>query len=241
MSEATRKTLLQKYLLGVWVLKIRLISSRRQLWANDTSLIHLENGALQLRKMCEMLAYLCVAISGLKSGELKKSRRGYQVGEVLSSLESNKNLNFPRQARLTLVDEETNSQPQRWKLDISDAKPEDVVRLRKIYEQTHKILHEFSPFRGFPLPEESPQVLASVLNAMRADHQWLWNQFWQHAVFIDKSLLFINLGADDEHSRPTIVKSENLDSGEVAVDFDPDFLADFSGKVMWSDYENNFL
>lgn len=230
-----QKELVERYLLGAWFVKIRLMSSRRQLWANEASLIHLENSALQLRKICEMISYMCIAAAGLETGTISRSLKGYKVGSILRALEKSNTLRFPRHARLS--NEQADQVPRRWKLDIAATHTADIARTESIHERTHKVLHEFPLFGSFPNQTDTPGVLIETRNAMRADHQWLWNRFWQHAIFIGDQLLFVDFGDVQQHDCPTIMMHEGFLNEDIALSFDANFLADFTDKINWAEYE----
>ncbi|KSV76844.1 hypothetical protein N183_03070 [Sinorhizobium sp. Sb3] len=229
--------LVKKYVLGTWFLKIRLISCRRQLWANQVSLIHLENAALQLRKACEMISYLCIAASGIEEGSLSSPRQGYKVGATFKQLKGRNELKFPQRATLSQIDDATSKAD--WRLDIEPLDDDDVHRVERIHERTHRVLHEFSPFRPLPNATDAPAAILSDQNSMRGDHQWLWNRFWRHAIMIREMILFINLGDPSNSSRPQVVKHERLHSGDVEIAFDPEYLADFTGPVDWAQFDEN--
>ncbi|MCF1461225.1 hypothetical protein FS827_07800 [Agrobacterium vitis] len=226
-----RLSSLKSYILGAWFIKIRLISSRRQLWAKELSIIHIENAALQIRKICEMLSYMSLAMAKFNGYEAPKSLKGYEVGRVIKSLNAKDELKFPRFARLL-----KNEGSDDWSLNIDGIQDEDLVRIKLIHERTHRALHEISPFEEIPHSEDAESFLKTSLNAIRLDHQWLWNRFWQHALMIDDKMLFIDLGDNTSNSRPTIIKYASLYDGEILVDFDPDLLSDFTGKIDWNDY-----
>lgn len=228
--------LLESYILGAWFIKIRLVSSRRQLWAPETSIIHLENAALQLRKICEMLAYLCIAAAGIEGFKAPRSLKGYQVGNVIRHLNKNGALKFPQLARLEKNDD-PNSMAD-WTLNINSPTEADMQRVELIHERTHRVLHEMSPFAEFFNLEDQKVSLAHGLNAIRSDHQWLWNRLWQHAVTLNEAIFFINLGDNFNSDRPQIIKHEKLHPGELTVNFDPDWLADFTGSINWTEFDN---
>ena len=237
MRQLTQKELSERYVLGAWFVKVRLMSSRRQLWAREASLIHLENSALQFRKICEMISRMCIAASGFETGTILKSPKAYQVGAVLKALADANKLHFPRHARLA-QQPTTDDGTGRWTLDISETTQEDISRIKFIHEQTHKVLHEFSLFGNFPDRNDAPTSVYATLQAMRVDHQWLWNRFWQHAIFINGNLLFVNMGDASRYECPTIIKQKDLLKENVKLDFDPDYLADFSGEIDWSEFND---
>ena len=77
--DQNRKLHLQRYLLTAWVLKIRLMSGRRQLWDAQTSLIHVENASLQIRKSCEAIAHLCMTAAEIEgNGVNSKLKNEYK-------------------------------------------------------------------------------------------------------------------------------------------------------------------
>ena len=76
--------LLGKYVRACWVLKVRLMSARRHLWASQTSLIQIENALLQMRKACETVGYLCLVAAELDASRIPtKDDRISALGRVL--------------------------------------------------------------------------------------------------------------------------------------------------------------
>ncbi|MEI2296475.1 hypothetical protein [Ensifer sp. MJa1] len=228
--------LVKKYVLGAWFLKIRLISCRRQLWASETSLIHLENAALQLRKVCEMISYLCIAAAAIEEKDFSIPRQGFKVGATFKHLKRTNKLVFPQFASLT-PNEDAGCKTD-WHLDVAPHNADDVERVELIHELTHRVLHEFSPFRPFPVPADAPASIRADLNALRSDHQWLWNRFWQHAVTIKDTIFFVSLGDPSDSSGPHVMKHVSLLPGNVEIAFDPEYLADFTGPVDWAQFDN---
>ena len=90
------------YLLVAWIFKIRLLSSRRRLWGEETSLIHIEESSLQMRKCCEAIAHLCLIASGIDGIKVTKGqKKNYQTGSLFKELDRLGVLRFPNVARLT--------------------------------------------------------------------------------------------------------------------------------------------
>lgn len=141
---------------------------------------------------------------------------------------------FPASARLSKTEESEGH--AKWKLDIDNVSEESIERVKNIHNQTGRILHEFSPFEDFPGPEFANEYLWHDLNAVRNDHQWLWNRFWQHANKLKGQLFFVDLHDQAEASRPKLIKVEGLLDEEPSIDFDPEYVADFSGKVDWNEF-----
>lgn len=225
---------LRKYIQGAWFIKIRLISSRRQLWGPNISLIHCENAALQFRKICEMLADICISIAEYDGFKPPKSLKPWQVGKVFKYLQKNSILKFPQISRL----EKSVAQPDStWIMNIEPLNDGDVDRIERIHERTHLLLHEYSPLEEFPVAEDARQALPALVNALRADHQWLWNRLWQHAFLIDGKILFINFGDHSNSSKPQVIKHEDIHKGQLEVDFDPQLLADFSCPIDWTKFD----
>jgi hypothetical protein len=188
-----RKELLERYVRAAWILKVRLISARRQLWADQASLIHLESGLLQMRKVCEGIAQMCVIASEVQSETYDPQlRKNYKVGAVFKLLNRRKSLHFPGHARLTKRD--NTKDPAVWDLATTAATQEDIDRVSKIHSHCGTALHEFHPFTDWPSsPEAARNHLSVNLNAVRCDHQWLWNRFWEHAITLGNSLFFVSL------------------------------------------------
>ena len=185
MSERhTKRELVEKYLRTCWIIKIRLISSRRTLWANEVSLIHLENGCLQIRKICEGIAYLCIISADIKHEEIPSLRKEYKVGKIFKALKAKNKLHFPPYARLI---DKGQIEPGKtsWHLNFEPVQDADIERVEKMHERAGNVLHEFSPYRDMVGKDEAARVLLRDLNSIRADHQWIWNRFWQHGGFVD--------------------------------------------------------
>ena len=231
----TRKGLLERYVRATWILKVRLISARRQLWADQASLIHLESALLQMRKVCEGIAQMCVIASEVKTETHDPGlRKDYKVGAVFKLLSKRKSLYFPGHARLTKRDGTEN--PAVWDLSTTAATQDDIDRVSKINSRCGTALHEFHPLTDWPSSsDDTRQHLAINLNAVRGDHQWLWNRFWEHAITLRSSLFFVSLDDCTQASRPFVVKDNGLVEGDLAIEFDAEYLADFSGALVWSD------
>lgn len=235
MTTHSRKELVEKYVRAAWILKIRLISARCHLWDNEASLIHIETACLQIRKVCETIAYLCVIAAEIEFDEPLNLRTNYKVGEVFKRLTRISKLLFPAYARLTPKDK-INEQTI-WQLEIKQVKEEDIECVKRIHDKIGNIMHEFSPFSDFPASDALPQTLFHDLNAVRADHQWLWNRFWHHANQLKGTLFFIDLGDMTEATQPIVMKVEGFLDEKIDLDFDPNYVADFSGKIDWSEFQ----
>jgi hypothetical protein len=231
----TSKVLIERYVRAAWILKIRLISARRQLWADQASLIHLESALLQMRKVCEGIAYMCVVASEVEAEVIDTDlRKNYRVGAVFKLLSRRGTLNFPSHARLTPQD--TSRTPAVWQLVQTAPVSEEIDRVSKIHTRCGTALHEFSAFSDWPPSSEiAKQHLWTNLNAVRGDHQWLWNRFWQQAITLRSRLFFIDLGDGCKSSQPFAMKESGLVDGDLKIEFDPEYLADFSGALTWSE------
>jgi hypothetical protein len=235
MAVHSRKELIEKYIRAAWILKIRLMSARRHLWASEASLIHLETACLQIRKICETIAYFCVIAADIEFEEVPDLRQNYRVGETFKRLRKSSKLLFPAHARMA-AKENVNDQTI-WEIDVKNIDEDDINRVKKIHDNTGKVMHEFSPYRDFPDTVAAPHTLWHDLNALRADHQWLWNQFWHHANYLKGTLFFINLGDQTEASRPIMIKVKGFLDEEIYLDFDPNYVADFTGSVDWTEFQ----
>ena len=233
-KELSKIELLERYIQAAWVLKIRLMSSRRQLWDKQYSLIHLENSLLQLRKICEGISYMCVIATEVDQEEkFENFRRSYKV-EKLKKLQKKHSLKFPQKTKL--FKKEKQEEKTIFQLDIeSEVDPQKIIDINK---RCNSFLHEFTPFMDWNTNEiETKQSLVHSRNQVRLDHQWLWNHFWQHSITLKDKLFFIDLGDVTQSSQPTIIKDEGLVSEELNVKLDPDFIADFTGIINWEEYE----
>lgn len=230
--------LVSNYIRSCWIIKIRLISSRRQLWGNSISLIHLENCCIQLRKICEGLTQLCLLASEIKYRDVpKRLRKRPEVGKVISHLRSIDKLHIPARARLGKREKSDNE----WQLDITqEEKESDIKKVIDIWNRTGRVLHEKSAFGFWPISED--QALHSLLrdlNAMRLDHQFLWNYLWQHHIKFDHNeIFFIDFGSFNDSSRPFLVKSDNFLNEDVNAELEPNYIADFEGEVDWNEFSN---
>jgi hypothetical protein len=162
-----------------------------------------------------------------------RMRKNYRVGEVLKALQARNALVFPALARLS--EHKKMGDQTAWQLAISQLHPADIKRLGKLHSQCGSAVHEFNLDHKWPsIEDHARQTLASTLNTVRGEHQWLWNRFWQQAITIRNSLVFIDLGDPNTATRPIVIKQDTLVDGELCIDFEPQFLADFSEPIAWS-------
>lgn len=233
----SRKDLTERYIQTSWIIKIRLMSSRRQLWDTQVSLVHLESACLQMRKICECIAQLCLIAADINFEDIsQKSRKKYEVDWILNYLEKKNRLNFISRARLNCADDA--STPRRWVLDIKNPQDADRQRVVKIYRDCGNILHETSAYWPFPFTaEEAAGTLGNNRNAIRADHQWLWNFMWQHAIqIVDSKIFFINFNDQKVITKPLLIKHDGFLDQELDFEFDPEFVSDFVGPVNWDEF-----
>jgi hypothetical protein len=233
----SQKELVEKYVLACWILKIRLISARRYLWAPSASLVHVETGILQMRKACESIGYMCVVATEIEGQvRLEKLRKMYQVGKLLKLLQETGTERFPLRAKLSGAQER--AEQGYWQL-IFENKAEDIVAVGRIHSNLGELLHEFGPFKEWPKSgEQSIKSLASLLEGSRKEHQWLWNRFWQHAIELRGKMFFVNLGEQTNSLRPSVLLEGSLVAEDLEIEFDPEFLADFTGEVSWDECKN---
>lgn len=226
--------LVNRYFHVAWVLKIRLISSRRQLWDRHISLIHVENAALQIRKCCEAIGYLSLILSEMEHSRIgKKYYKDYKVGHLIKDLEKMGKLVAPCPSRLS--HEPGEDRPLHWLMRIQKAGREELGRVAAIHKRCDQVMHEYSPLRDLPANEkEALGALRHDVNGARGDHQWLWNTYWHHAAFIKGKLFFMELTELDRATPPRIIKDGDLAQSNPTVRFEPEYLADFSGIVNWS-------
>ena len=226
--------LLERYVSGAWALKIRLQSARRQLWDRHASLIHLENSALQVRKCCELVAKLCIIAADFHDQKCsQKLMKSHRVGEVFKSLQRQDRFHLPQSINFKKIDA---GPPARWHIEIAEVDNADAGRLSAIHSQTGNLLHELSLYERFVKAHEGPEIIFSTRNAIRADHQWIWNKFWQHMIWMRGEFFCVQLGEVFDSTRPTVMKNDGFTEKELNPDFDPDFLSDFYGKIDWSKY-----
>jgi hypothetical protein len=227
---SNRKELIGRYLRGAWVLKIRLMSARRQLWDHQTSVIHIENAVLQMRKSCEAICYLCLVAAEIDLVEVSKALYGdYRVGATLKKLPGKGVDHFPRFSRLS--QKAANEENSGWELDRHDLDPTDIDRVIAISNQCGNLLHENNFYRN--LGSLTKQDIWLNLNALRADNQWLWNRFWHHSVVLQHGWFFISLGDMASASQPMMIREEGFLQEELELGFDPDLIADWTGIVDW--------
>ena len=135
-----------------------------------------------------------------------------------------------------MTPKDTGRKPAVWQLMHTAPVSDDIDRVSKIHTRCGTALHEFHPFSDWPSSSEvASQHLAMNLNAVRGDHQWLWNRFWQQAITLRSALFFIDLGDCCKSSQPFVVRESGLVEGDLKIEFDPDYLADFSGTLIWSE------
>jgi hypothetical protein len=197
------------------------------------SLIHAETALLRMRKCCESISYMCVVASEIETDRLeRKFRKAYSVGRLLNDLKEQGKLHFPQSARLTKKIEDV---PATWHLNVEVSDTTDADRLSKIHEASGDLLHEPSLHKD-GWPEHTDLALARLaprFNSLRADHQWIWNRFWQHSIRLRGNLLFVSLGDEAESSQPWIIREEGLLREDLKLKLDPEYLADFSGPITW--------
>ncbi len=227
----SRELLVKDYLTIAWVLKIRLISARLQLWHDLTSVIHIEFALLQMRKICEAITRLCL-IAGNIDG-LAVSKQDYNefaVGKVLKKVIDRGSKHFPRSARLHGPD--TTDGMGRWELNMTaDLDPAEPKRIIKIWNECGKFLHD--PMLYKVINEISFEAVASNLNAIRGDNQWIWNRFWHHSVLIENTWFFINLGDVGNSSQPMIISESGFLGEMKPLEMDPKLIADFNEPIDW--------
>ena len=226
-----RKLKLQLYLKTAWILKIRLMSARRQLWDPLTSLIHMENASLQLRKCCEAIARLCLIAAEVEGSEIRsKDKKHYKIGSLFKGLDKKGELRFPNSARL--LQKESYEENSVWSLELRSYEKADIERVGKIHAQLGNILHDNALLNH--VEHVSATELNHLLNLLRRDHQWLWNRFWHHAIQFQGKLFFVSLGDMARASNPIFIKEQGLVDGDLKLNFNPELIADFSGEIDWS-------
>lgn len=223
-----RKLKLQLYLKTAWILKIRLISARRQLWDPLTSLIHIENASLQLRKCCEVIARLCLIAAEVEGKEIKFDyKKEYKIGRLFKELDKEEVLRFPNAARL--LQRESYEENSVWSLEVGSYEKADIERVGKIHAQLGNILHDNALLNH--VEHVSVTELNHLLNLLRGDHQWLWNRFWHHAIQFHGKLFFVSLGDMTQTSNPIFIKEQGLVDEDLKLNFNPELIADFSAKL----------
>ena len=222
--------LLAKYVRACWVLKIRLMSARRHLWASQTSLIHIENALLQMRKACETIGYLCLIAAEVDVSRVpSRADRINALGKVLKRLPANGRRHLPAQARL--LPREERKMGTVWELHIGQSETDDVNRIKRIHARSGQLLHDEVLYREFE--KLSKGALLGDLNTVRGDHQWLWNRFWQRCVELRGTHFFVKLGNECGVSPPFAIKQQVLDAEDIKIAFDPNIICDFDVPVDW--------
>lgn len=212
----------QRYLDNCYVMKLRLVWSRRLL-DRQMSLIDFENIILSMRKVVEGIAFCCLIATQIRVGQVPRQiKNNWNAEEIFQFLASKKLLHLPDFARLKLERETSDADaPNAWRLEISESKDEELERVISIYHQCHKFLHEFNPYIGMPLrlADFDEQMIVSC-NHLKKDHMWIWNRFWQHSVRIRGKVFFINYGDEDPGIAPQAIRSDNFLT-ESEFDFQP--------------------
>lgn len=228
-----RKELLQRYLRAAWVLKIRLMSARLQLWAAETSIIHVENSVLQIRKACETICHMSLLAAEIDLVQVSKTLYDkYDIGAVFKALPDKGQRHFPRFARLSLASTETTNST--WELKKEGFNPTNMERLKRIFHRSGNLLHENAIYKSLDFLNR--EHVSLNLNALRSDNQWLWNTFWHHSIDLQDDWFFIDLGEDNSATQPRIIREEGLLQEDIEVSLDPDMIADFSGVIAWSQF-----
>tara|TARA_R110001592_G_scaffold61215_4_gene186482 strand:+ start:59 stop:781 length:723 start_codon:yes stop_codon:yes gene_type:complete len=224
---------LNKYLKSAWVFKLRLMSSRRHLWAKECSLIHIETSVLQIRKCCEAIGFMSLSMAGIEGVNLKKRERKTKYpGEIFATLDRLSITTFPRRARFSQHGNE--EQTNIWKLEIDSNPIEDKKRVKNIFSFSGDILHEFHPENKDDFYSNySHQNLFDMLNIWRGHHQWLWNSFWCHAAIINEELFCINLGSTENINKPQVIAENGLATNVGNIELDPKAILDFDGPFNW--------
>jgi hypothetical protein len=209
------------------------MSARRHLWADTTSLIHVESALLQMRKCCETIGYMCVIAAEVEYDRVySKHRNEYKVGKIFRALNEANELHFPRMARRTLENEIDGV--AHWKIEVHDTQVDDHLTVARIQKRSGDLLHEKPPYIDWPHnPEAAMTALGPLLNGVRRDHQWLWHRFWVHSISFRHGLFIVELGQDTNSSQPIIIKQDTLVEEDLSVCLDPEFVADFSGELKW--------
>lgn len=231
----TRNDLLSRYIRAAWIMKIRLMSCRLELSATLESAIHLERANLQLRKICENVAQMCAIAAELQELDLSKEiRNNYSATKMLSDLKNLGALRFSHNARLSRSRTFETGKHNHWNLDISEPDEDDVHFFRKAYVQCDSKLHETKYPDAWPADEVcSRKKLSNGYQEAARTHMWLWNRFWQHAFELRKTPVIVSLGDDTRTTRPMIIFEEGLAPIDLAVEFEPKYLADFEEPIVW--------
>lgn len=171
----------------------------------------------------------------MEFGDIPNSKkRGWNALTILQYLSEQQKLVFPAAARLKV--KERVGDKQVWEMLVSEDNPDDVKKLKSIIKNTQRLLHDHSSYLDVLTNHLSQETLAHNLNAVRADHQWLWNRFWHHHANIRGKIFFVDLGNPSDTSCPTFVLQEGLFPADIDVNFDPNVLADFDGDIGWDEF-----
>jgi len=233
---------IERYIQTSWIIKIRLMSARLQLWDEHYSLIHLENACLQIRKICECIAQLCLISADINSQDYpRKWRKNCAADKILKWLREDYPLNFLIRVNLTLFDSE--SMPRRWNLELKEPLEEDRDRVIKIFTSCGEILHQTSPYKPFPYTiKEAPEGFMNTRNAMRDNLVWLWNFIWGHRILIADpafKLFCVYFQSRKDMERPVLIIPDGLLNREIEFEFDPEFISDFLLPLNWNKFDKN--
>ncbi|MEO0551026.1 MAG: hypothetical protein AAFZ91_13990 [Pseudomonadota bacterium] len=124
-------------------------------------------------------------------------------------------------------------------MNLEEVTDDEEDRLIDIWRKSGRWLHEESGFGTWPYPEaQAHYVLGQNLNALRSDHQWIWNLLWSHYASFTKTEVFcVQFGEKDYLEKPILIKPEGQ-FDVTDVDFDPKFLGDMPDKIDWSFYDD---
>lgn len=234
----TRAELVEKYIRTAWILKIRLMSCRRTLWADEFSQIHSESACLQMRKIVEGIAHLCLIASDIEYSDIPNAKKyEYRVGTIFSYLTKSERLIFPGKSSLEKIEAIDGS--SRWSMIIGCYEASDIDRIKRIFDQAGNLLHEFSPYNDFPGTADLSFAIYRNLTALRSDHKWLWNRFWQHGTRLKDAIFFVDLGETQSTSRPQLISQEEFLAENVKFEFEPTAFSDFSGEINWNDFSGS--
>lgn len=234
-KDPNQNELVSGYIRTAWIFKIRMMSSRRQLWGPEVSKIHIESAVLQIRMACECIASMCLLLAELNNSQIAENlKKQYRPGQIFNALISADALNFPNLMRIDGKPE--SGEPTTWTMNIDKHTDGDISDVKKIWSMAGNFLHEVSPFKDHPLNATyGERYIFTMLEEWKGHHQWLWNRFWCHAVQIDEELFCIDLQSTSEATCPQVILAKGIVEGDIKTDFDAKALADFNETIIWSE------
>lgn len=204
---------LEAYLHHWHLIKLRKMELRRILFS-DISLFGLETAALHQRKIIEGIAqsWVLLAEKGgvVISDKLKFANNPINIRNRLKKC----NFLFPKQAQIVLIGKTQDGKNNQWHVNVIENGSELSNMISEEYLFIHDFLHEISPYKSFPFPDNFSQYLNDVYRRLALNHQKIWNAYWEHMAYFDDRWIHISLGDGTNTGRPRLIKLQDIDLSE---------------------------